>query len=73
MARGVSTCPSPDPIDASIERKLHDAETALVHINAATTRGTERSSQYFLFRETSERLISLEDLSDFILSVLPFW
>ena len=67
MADGASTCPSPDPIDASIERKLHDAEAALVHINAAATRGTERSSQYLLFRETVESFIrSEEGRSDFI-------
>jgi len=67
MADGASTCPSPDPIDASIERKLHDAEAALVHINAAATRGTARSSQYLLFRETVESFIrSEEGRSDFI-------
>jgi hypothetical protein len=57
MALGVSTCPSPDPIDANIERKLHDADAALVHIKAATRRGRESSSQYFLFRERSESLV----------------
>ena len=73
IALGVSTCPSPDPIDASIERKLHDADAALVHINAAITRGTETSSQYFRFRERSESFIrSVEGLSDFITGVLPF-
>jgi hypothetical protein len=64
MALGVITCPSPDPIDARIERKLHDADAALVHINAAVTRGIRSRSQYFLFR--------VEGLSEFILSVLPF-
>jgi hypothetical protein len=38
----VSTCPSPDPIDANIERKLHDAEAALLHTNHAVTRGTKK-------------------------------
>jgi hypothetical protein len=71
MARGVSTCPSPDPIDAKIERKLHDADAALVHINAAATRGKDSSSQYFLFLERSESFIRSVE-GDFILSVLPF-
>jgi hypothetical protein len=66
-ALGVSTCPSPDPIDANIERKLHDADAALVHNSDATTRGTQRSSQYFLFRETRESFIrSVGALNDFI-------
>ncbi len=50
IALGVITCPSPDPIDANIERKLHDADAALLHSNDAAISGTERSSQYFLFR-----------------------
>jgi hypothetical protein len=52
--------PSPEPMDASIERKLHDADAALLHINDAATRGRQRSSQYFLFRRVEAR-------SDFIL------
>jgi hypothetical protein len=73
MARGVITCPSPDPIDANIERKLHDADAALLHSNAAAIRGKKRSSQYFLFRETTGSLIRLaEGLSKFIVGVLPF-
>jgi hypothetical protein len=48
MALGVSTCPSPDPADAKIERKLHDADAALLDINDAAIRKTKRSSQgYF--------------------------
>jgi hypothetical protein len=35
---------------ANIERKLHDADAALLHSSDAATNGTERSSQYFLFR-----------------------
>jgi hypothetical protein len=57
MALGVSTWPSPDPIDASIERKLHDADAALLNINDAATRGAQTSNQYFLFRETVEIFI----------------
>jgi hypothetical protein len=57
MALGVSTCPSPDPIDANVERKLHDADAALVHSTDAATRGAQRSNQYFLFRETAESFI----------------
>jgi hypothetical protein len=67
MALGVSTCPSPDPMEARIERKLHDADAALVHSNAAVKSGIRRSSQYFLFRETAESFIrSVGGLSDFI-------
>jgi hypothetical protein len=32
-------------MDAKIERKLHDADTALLDINNTATRGTEKSSQ----------------------------
>jgi len=57
IALGVSTCPSPDPIGANIERKLHDADAALLQSNDAATSGTQRSSQYFLFRETIESFV----------------
>jgi hypothetical protein len=54
-------------MDANIERKLQDAEAALLHNNAAAIRGRERSSQYFLFRATAESFIrGAEVLSDFI-------
>lgn len=52
-------------MDANIERKLHDADAALLHSNDAATSGTERSSQYFLFR-------NVEVGSDFIFGFLPF-
>jgi hypothetical protein len=52
-------------MEANIERKLHDADAALVHSNDATTSGTDRSSQYFLFRETAESF-SAEALNIFI-------
>ena len=54
MARGVSTWPSPDPIDARIERKLHDADAAPLHNNDTAISGAQRSNQYFLFREMAE-------------------
>jgi hypothetical protein len=67
IARGVITCPSPDPKDANIERKLHDADAALVHKSAVAIRGTKSSNQYFLFRETAESFIRIVGaLSDFI-------
>jgi hypothetical protein len=50
IALGVSTCPSPDPIDASIERKLQDAEAALLHSNDAATRVIVRSNHGYLRR-----------------------
>jgi hypothetical protein len=47
---------------------LHDADAALLQSNAAITRGAERSSQYFVFREATDSLIrSVEAGSDFIL------
>jgi len=68
MALGVSTCPSPDPMDANIERKLHDANTPMLHTNEAVTKGMVRSSErYFLFREATECFVRRADeLSDFI-------
>jgi len=44
---------------------LHDADAALVHINAAVTRGRDSSSQYFLFLERSESLVQSVE-GDFI-------
>jgi hypothetical protein len=58
MALGVITCPSPDPMDASIERKLHDADAALLHSNDAVTTGKKRNNQrYFLFGGPAESLV----------------